>query len=358
MTHAALHTRVCELFGVEYPIVQTGMGWVSGAGLTAATAEAGGLGLLASATMDFGQLRTAIAQVKRRTTNPFGVNLRADAADIGDRVKLLIDEHVKVASFAQAPKEALIGQLHDGGVLVVPSIGAKRHAEKVLEWGVDAVLVQGGEGGGHTGSVPTTILLPQVVDAVQGRVPVIPAGGFFDGRGLVAALAYGADAIAMGTRFLLSADSAVPQAVKDYYLGKTVTQTVVTKQIDGVPHRMLETELVDEVESASGKLWALPRAGANAWRFHKLSGISLRAMTKEGLAMRKSLGLTWTQTLMAANAPMLTKAALVDGKVESGVLPSGQVVGVIDDLPTCKELIDRIMAEADKILGNLEGTSG
>ena len=135
------------------------------------------------------------------------MNLRADAADIDDRIKLLIDEQVKVASFAQAPKEALIGQLHDGGVLVVPSIGAKRHAEKVLEWGVDAVLVQGGEGGGHTGSVPTTILLPQVVDAVQGRVPVIAAGGFFDGRGLVAALAYGADAIAMGTRFLLSADS-------------------------------------------------------------------------------------------------------------------------------------------------------
>ena len=99
-----------------------------------------------------------------------------------------------MASFAQAPKEALIGRLQDGGVLVVPSIGAKRHAEKVLEWGVDAVMVQGGEGGGHTGSVPTTILLPQVVDAVQGRVPVIAAGGFFDGRGLVAALAYGADA--------------------------------------------------------------------------------------------------------------------------------------------------------------------
>ena len=209
--------------------------------------------------MDFGQLKQAVAQVKRRTTNPFGVNLRADAGDIGDRIKLLIDEQVKVASFAQAPKEALIGRLHDGGVLVVPSIGAKRHAEKVLEWGVDAVLVQGGEGGGHTGSVPTTILLPQVVDAVHGRVPVIATGGFFDGRGLVAALAYGADAIAMGTRFLLSADSAVPQAVKDYYLGKTVTETVVTKQIDGVPHRMLETELVDEVESASGKLWALPR---------------------------------------------------------------------------------------------------
>jgi NAD(P)H-dependent flavin oxidoreductase YrpB (nitropropane dioxygenase family) len=351
--HPRLHTRFCDLVGVEYPIVQTGMGWVSGAGLTAATASAGGLGLIASATMDFAQLRGAIAQVKRTTTNPFGVNLRADAADIGDRIKLLVDEQVKVASFAQAPKEALIGRLHDGGVLVVPSIGAKRHAEKVLEWGVDAVLVQGGEGGGHTGSVPTTILLPQVVDAVQGRVPVIAAGGFFDGRGLVAALAYGADAIAMGTRFLLSADSAVPQSVKEEYLSRAVTDTVVTKQIDGVPHRMLDTDLVEEVESAHGKIWALPRASANAWRFHKLSGIKVRAMAKEGLAMRKSLGLTWTQTMMAANAPMLTKAALVDGKVESGVLPSGQVVGVIDDLPTCKELIDRIVAEATDVLHQL-----
>src|SRR5882672_4111052 len=295
--HARLHTRFCELVGVDYPIVQTGMGWVSGAGLTSATAAAGGLGLLASATMDFGQLKTAIAQVKRTTTKPFGVNLRADAADIGDRIRLLIDEQVKVASFAQAPKEALIGQLHDGGVLVVPSIGAKRHAEKVLEWGVDAVLVQGGEGGGHTGSVPTSILLPQVVDAIAGRVPVIAAGGYFDGRGLVAALAYGADGVAMGTRFLLSADSAVPQAVKDFYLGKGVTDTVVTKEVEGVPHRMLHTELVDEVESAHGKVWALPRATANAWRFHKLSGIKLRAMAKEGLAMRKSLDLTWTQTM-------------------------------------------------------------
>jgi NAD(P)H-dependent flavin oxidoreductase YrpB (nitropropane dioxygenase family) len=355
--HASLHTRLCDLVGVEYPIVQTGMGWVAGAGLTAATAEAGGLGILASATMDFAQLRHAVSEVKRRTTKPFGVNLRADAADIDDRVQLLVDEQVKVASFAQAPKEALISRLHDGGVLVIPSIGAKRHAEKVLEWGVDGVLVQGGEGGGHTGSVPTTILLPQVVDAVQGRVPVIAAGGFFDGRGLVAALAYGADGVAMGTRFLLSADSAVPRAVKDFYLGKGVTDTVVTKQVDGVPHRMLDTELVEEVESGRGKVWALPRATANAWRFHKLSGISLPAMAKEGLAMRKSLGLTWTQTMMAANAPMLTKAALVDGKVESGVLPSGQVVGVIDDLPTCKELIDRIVAEASKILEDVEGSN-
>src|SRR6478736_2618043 len=322
-----LHTRLCDLVGVEYPIVQTGMGWVAGAHLTSSTAEAGGLGIIASATMDMAQLRRAIADVKAHTQKPFGVNLRADAGDVKDRIRLMIDEGVKIASFAQAPREELIATLKDNGIVVICSIGAKRHAEKVMEWGVDAVIVQGGEGGGHTGSVPTTILLPQVVDAVQGRVPVIAAGGFFDGRGLVAALAYGADAIAMGTRFLLSADSAVPQSVKEEYLGRAVTDTVVTKLIDGVPHRMLDTELVEEVESAHGKVWALPRATANAWRFHKLSGIKLTAMAKEGLAMRKSLGLTWTQTMMAANAPMLTRAALVDGKVESGVLPSGQVVG-------------------------------
>jgi NAD(P)H-dependent flavin oxidoreductase YrpB (nitropropane dioxygenase family) len=281
------------------------------------------------------------------------VNLRADATDIGDRVRLLVDERVRVASFAQAPREDLIRTLHDGGVLVIPSIGAKRHAEKVLEWGVDAVLVQGGEGGGHTGSVPTSLLLPQVVDAVQGAVPVIAAGGYFDGRGLVAALAYGADGIAMGTRFLLTSDSAVPDAVKQFYLGKPVTGTVITTQVDGVPHRVLHTDLVDDLESTGGRLWALPRALRNALEFRRMTGIRLGDMVREGLAMRKSMGLTWTQTVMAANTPMLLKAALVDGKVESGVMASGQVVGVIEDLPSCRELVDRIVNEADGVLKNL-----
>jgi NAD(P)H-dependent flavin oxidoreductase YrpB (nitropropane dioxygenase family) len=351
--HARLHTRICDLFGIEVPIVQTGMGWVAGPRLVSATAEAGGLGILASATMDFRQLQNALAEVKTRTQRPFGVNLRADAVDINDRVKLLINEGVKVASFAQAPREDLIEALHNGGVLVMPSIGAKRHAEKVLGWGVDAVLVQGGEGGGHTGSVPTSLLLPQVVDAVNGAIPVIAAGGFFDGRGLVAALAYGADGIAMGTRFLLTADSAVPEAAKQFYLGKAVTETVVTTQVDGVPHRVLHTDLINDLESTHGRIWTFPRALRNAWAFRRMTGIPLRDMAREGLAMRKSMGLTWTQTLMAANTPMLLKAALVDGKVESGVMASGQVVGVIDDLPTCQELIDRIVAEADAVLDDL-----
>jgi NAD(P)H-dependent flavin oxidoreductase YrpB (nitropropane dioxygenase family) len=353
--HPRLHTPLCDLLGVRHPIVQTGMGWVAGPRLVAATANAGALGIIASATMDLAQLRDSIAEVKSRTSNSFGVNLRADSADVNDRIAMMIDEGVKVASFAQAPKPELISRLKSAGVVVIPSIGAKRHAEKVLDWGVDAVLVQGGEGGGHTGAVPTTVLLPQVVDAVAGRVPVIAAGGFFDGRGLVAALAYGASGIAMGTRFLLTSDSSVPQAVKDYYLTKGVLDTVVSTQVDGVPHRVLRTELVDQLEGGGARLLALPRAALNALRFKRLTGTPLRDMVKEGLAMRKSLDLTWSQMVMAANTPMLLKASLVDGRTESGVMASGQVVGVIDDLPTCSELIDRIIDEAGRVLDSLTG---
>ena len=354
--HSRLRTPLCDLVGVEYPIVQTGMGWVAGPKLVSATANAGALGIIASATMDFDQLKQSISEVKSRTNKPFGVNLRADSADVKDRIALMIDEGVKVASFAQAPKPDLIARLKDAGVVVIPSIGAKRHAEKVLEWGVDAVLVQGGEGGGHTGSVPTTVLLPQVVDAVAGRVPVIAAGGFFDGRGLVAALSYGASGVAMGTRFLLTSDSSVPQSVKDYYLGKGVLDTVVSVQVDGVPHRVLRTELVDQLESGGGKLLAIPRAGINALRFRKMTGAKLGDMMAEGLAMKKSMDLTWTQMVMAANTPMLLKLSLVDGRTESGVMASGQVVGIIDDLPSCSELVDRIVTQANSVLADLAGS--
>ena len=351
--HPRLQNSLCDLLGVKYPIIQTGMGWVSGPKLVSATANAGALGILASATMDLDQLKSSIAEVKSRTTKPFGVNLRADSADVKDRISLMIDEGIKVASFAQAPKPELISRLKDAGVVVIPSIGAKRHAEKVLEWGVDAVLVQGGEGGGHTGAVPTTVLLPQVVDAVAGRVPVIAAGGFFDGRGLVAALAYGASGIAMGTRFLLTSDSSVPQAVKEYYISKGVLDTVVSVQVDGVPHRVLRTELVDQLESSRGKFLALPRAGINALKFRKMTGAKLTDMLREGMAMKKSMDLSYSQMVMAANTPMLLKTSLVDGRTESGVMASGQVVGIIEDLPSCADLIDRIITEANAVLADL-----
>ena len=345
-----LVTRLTELVGVRYPIVQTGMGWVATPKLAAATSAAGGLGILAAATMSLDELRRAVKEVRERTDAPFGVNMRADQADVSERVDLLVREGVRLASFAMAPKRDLIKRLQDGGVLVMPSIGAKRHAEKVAEWGVDAILVQGGEGGGHTGQVPTSLLLPQVVDTVD--VPVVAAGGYFDGRGLVAALAYGASGIAMGTRFLLTTDSPVPDAVKQHYLAKSVTDTIVTRQVDGVPHRVLRSELVDALESAG--VWRRTTGAVrSAVAFKKMSGTPWREIAREGLAMRKSQELTWSQVLMAANTPMLLRAAMVEGRDDLGVMASGQVVGLIDDIPSCAELVGRIVREATETLGRL-----
>ncbi len=346
----AIRTRLTELTGIRYPIVQTGMGFVAGARLAAATSRAGGLGIIGSATMTLDALRAAIAAVKARTDAPFGVNLRADAPDAAERIDLMIVEGVRVASFALAPKQDMIKRLKDAGAIVIPSVGARRHAEKVAQWGADAVIVQGGEGGGHTGPIPTSLLLPQVVSAVD--IPVVAAGGFFDGRGLVAALAYGAEGVAMGTRFLLTSDSPVADAVKQVYLGKTLTDTVVTTRVDGVPHRVLRTPLIEGLERA-GRLPGLVRAARNAAGFRKLSGLTWPDLIRQGQAMRRGTELSWSQVLMAANTPMLLKAAMVDGRPDLGVMAAGQVVGLIDDLPSCAELIDRIMAEACDCLARL-----
>lgn len=351
-THPALRTPICELFGVRYPIVQTGMGFVSGPELTAATANAGGLGILAGATLDLPGLAAAIATVRRRTDQPFGVNVRADAPDAADRIALLIRENVRVASFALAPKPELIARCKDAGVVVVPSVGARRHAEKVAAWGADAVIVQGGEGGGHTGAVPTSLLLPQVVDTVD--IPVIGAGGFFDGRGLVAALAFGAAGVAMGTRFLLTRDTTISPQVHRRYLDAGVDDTVVTSALDGVPQRLLRTEFIDRLER-SGRLRQLTRSARSAARFRQLTGTPWRHLFAEAREMRRSRQLSWGQVLLAANTPMLLRSAMVDGRADLGVLATGQVTGLIDDLPSCAELIDRIIAEAQTVLERLEG---
>jgi NAD(P)H-dependent flavin oxidoreductase YrpB (nitropropane dioxygenase family) len=342
-----IRTPLTDLLGIRYPIVQAAMGYASGPRLAAATSDAGGLGLIASATMSLAELGDAIKETASRTAAPFGVNLRADAPDAAERVGLIIARRVPVASFALAPRRELIAALKDAGVVTIASVGARRHAEKVAGWGVDAVIATGGEGGGHIGSVPTSLLIPQVAAAVD--VPVIAAGGFFDGRGLVAALAWGAVGIAMGTRFLLTSDSPVPAAVKRRYLAAGLDGTVVTRRVDGVPHRVLRTTMVDHLERGSGvgRLgWAL-RSARHAAAFRAAGGLGWREMIRQGLVLRRDTELTWAQVLMAANTPVLLRAAMVDGHPDLGLMSSGQVAGLIEDLPSCAELIEAIMAEAE-----------
>jgi NAD(P)H-dependent flavin oxidoreductase YrpB (nitropropane dioxygenase family) len=303
-------TRLTGLLGIRYPVVQAAMGYVSGPRLAAATSNAGGLGLIASATMSLAELENAITETAARTSAPFGVNLRADAPDAAERVRLIVSAHVPVASFAQAPKPELIAALKEAGVITIASVGARRHAEKAAGWGIDAVIATGGEGGGHVGAVPTSLLIPQIAAAVD--IPVIAAGGFFDGRGLVAALAWGAAGIAMGTRFLLTSDSPVADAVKQVYLDAGLDGTVVTEQVDGMPLRVLRTTMIDQLESGG-------------------------------------------QVPLATDIPVLLRAAMVDGRTDLGLMSSGQVAGLIGDLPSCAELIEAIMAEAGATLDRLEG---
>jgi NAD(P)H-dependent flavin oxidoreductase YrpB (nitropropane dioxygenase family) len=365
-----IRTPLTDLLGIRYPIVQAAMGYVSGPRLAAATSNAGGLGLIASATMSPDELRAAIAETAGRTRAPFGVNLRADVPDAAERVRLIIAGRVPVASFAQAPKPELIAALKDAGVITIASVGARRHAEKAAGWGIDAVIATGAEGGGHVGTVPTSLLIPQVAAVVD--IPVIAAGGFCDGRGLVAALAYGAAGIAMGTRFLLTSDSPVADAVKRVYLEAGLDGTVVTSRLDGVPHRVLRTTMVDQI-MRGGAVASLVRSARNAVAFRGLSGMSWPQMVRQGRALRRGTGrggtgragtgragtgrrdtgLTWAQVLMAANTPVLLRAAMVDGRPDLGLMSSGQVTGLIEDLPSCAELIEAIMTEAETCLDAL-----
>jgi len=353
-----IRTALTELLGIRYPVVQAAMGYVSGPRLAAAVSDAGGLGLIASATMSLAELEKAIEETAGRTAGPFGVNLRADAPDAAERVRLIVARRVPVASFAQAPKPELIATLKDAGVVTIASIGARRHAEKAAGWGIDAVIATGGEGGGHVGAVPTSLLVPQVAAAVD--IPVIAAGGFFDGRGLVAALAWGAAGIAMGTRFLLTSDSPVADEVKGLYLAAGLDGTVVTRRVDGMPHRVLRTTMVDQLEGrgrvgGTGGLATLARSARNAVAFRGVSGMGWREMLRQGRDMRRGSGLSWGQVLMAANTPVLLRAAMVDGRTDLGLMSSGQVAGLIDDLPSCAELIKSIMAEAGHTLDRLDG---
>ena len=352
--HPKLQTPICEKLGIDYPIIQTGMGWVSTSQLTAATSATGAIGFLATATQTFPEMKTSVREIKELTDNPFGINVRTDSPDIEERLNWAIKAGVKVVSFAQAPKPEMVKKLSDSGIVTIPTIAARRHAEKVAEWGVDAVIAQGQEGGGHTGEVPTAVLIPQVTKAID--IPVFAAGGITDGRGLVAALAWGAQGIAMGTRFLLSNESEVPAEIKQAYFEAVVTDTIRTQSIDGVPQRVINSGMVQNLEK--NRYLKFPRAVKNALKFRQATSTSFSDLLREAIAMKKNQEMTWAQIALAANAPMLTKATMVDGNYEIGIMPTGVGLGVIESAPTVSEIIEEIMTEASQCLRDLTASEG
>ncbi|GAA4105044.1 nitronate monooxygenase [Zhongshania borealis] len=348
-----LNTRITELLGCRYPVIQTAMGWVADPNLVAATGNAGGFGFLAGATIPPAQMEADILKVKSLTDANFGVNFHMYQPNAAEIIDLVIKHKIKAVSYSRSPGKDMVAKLKGAGVVCMPTIGLPKHAIKAVEMGADAVTVQGGEGGGHTGSVPTTLLLPQVVDAVGAQVPVLGAGGFKDGRGLVAAMAFGADGIAMGTRFLLTKESPVPDATKQRYLEcKNPADIIVSQALDGIQQRMILNRFLSELERASA-LKKLLIALRNGLAFRKFTGASVFGLLKSALAMSKDGELTPAQAIMSANAPMIIQKAMVDGRPDDGVLPSGQVAGVIDQLLSCEELISGLVAEAEAQLQRL-----
>ncbi len=345
-----LETRLTELLGCQYPIVQTAMGWVADPRLVAGSCNAGGFGFLAGATIPGDEMERDILRVKELTDKPFGVNFHMYQPNAADIVDLVVKHGVRAVSYSRSPGPEFIRKLKDAGVICMPTVGLPKHAIKAVELGADVVTVQGGEGGGHTGSVPTTLLIPQVIDAVGDKVPVVAAGGFKDGRGLVAALAWGADGIAMGTRFLMTEESPVPrQTLQRYVDCKDPGQIIVSKAMDGLPQRMIMNELLGELERA-GPLKKLFIAMRNGLAFRKYTGASVFSLLSSAIAMGKDDDMSAAQAIMSANAPMIIQKAMVDGEPSRGVLPSGQVAGVIDELLTCEDLINAIVREAEQRL--------
>lgn len=348
-----LETRLTEKLGCRYPIVQTAMGWVADPNLVAGSCNGGGFGFLAGATIPANEIERDILRVKELTDRPFGVNFHMYQPNAARIVELVIEHGVRAVSYSRSPGPEFIQKLKDAGVICMPTVGLPKHAIKAVELGADVVTVQGSEGGGHTGAVPTTLLIPQIVDAVGEQVPVVAAGGFKDGRGLVAALAWGADGIAMGTRFLMTEESPVPRETLQRYLDcEDAAQVIVSKAMDGLPQRMIMNELLSELERAGPlkKLWIALR---NAQAFHKHTGASLGGVLKSAWQMHRDSEIPTSQAIMSANAPMIIQKAMVEGEPARGVLPSGQVAAVIDRLLSCEELINAIVQEAEQRLASL-----
>jgi NAD(P)H-dependent flavin oxidoreductase YrpB (nitropropane dioxygenase family) len=347
-----LETPLTKALGCRLPVIQTAMGWIATPQLVAASSNAGAFGFLAAAVMQPKEVAENISQLRDKTAHNFGVNFHSFQPGAAEIVEIIIanKDRVRAVSFGRGPDAELIRKFKAAGILCIPTVGAVKHAQKMVELGCEMITVQGGEGGGHTGSVATTVLLPQVLDAVN--VPVIAAGGFADGRGLAAALAYGACGIAMGTRFMMTSDSPVPVAPKALYTKAKTEDILVSTKVDGMPQRMILNPLMRRIES-SGRIGMWKRAIESGLEMKRQTGASFLSLYRSAKGMTSHGGLSLPQAMMAASAPMLIQRAVVDGDAEGGLMATGLVAGRLTNLPSCAALLAQIEQDARARIGAL-----
>ncbi|MGQ9682691.1 MAG: nitronate monooxygenase [Anaerolineae bacterium] len=308
-----IRTPLCDLLGIEHPIVQGGMAWVGTAELSAAVSEAGGFGIIGGGNAPPDWVRAQIQGAKAHTRKPFGVNIPLFSPFVDDIVSICIEEGVKAVATGAGNPAAIIPRLKEAGILVMPVVASVALAKRLERMGADIIVAEGMESGGHIGEVTTMPLVPQVVDAVS--VPVVAAGGFADGRGLAAALALGAVGVQMGTRFICTHEC----TAHDNYKQKIVTAgdraTMTTGHSLGHPVRAIKNPMSHDFEE-------LERRGASEQEIIEFGTGRLRA-------------------------------AAVEGDMVHGSIMAGQVAGLINDVVSCRELIERTVREAEAVLRTL-----
>ncbi len=308
-----LKSRLCELLRIEYPILQGGMAWVATAELAAAVSNAGGLGLIGAGHMPPEPLRAEIRKAKALTAKPFGVNIMLMSPFVREVMQVMLDEKIPVITTGAGNPAEYIGALKENGTRVIPVVASVALARRLERTGVDAVIAEGLESGGHVGEVTTMTLVPQVADAV--KLPVIAAGGIGDARGVIAALALGAEGVQIGTRFVASQECTAHPDYKHAVIRAKERSTVVTGLAGGHPVRVLDNKLAKQFS-------ALDRRGAPPEEFDRLGAGKL-------------------------------KAAAVDGDIENGSVMIGQVAGMITKIKPVAAIIDEIIGDIPRILASI-----
>ena len=306
-----MKTRITELLGIEYPIIQGGMAWVAESHLAAAVSAAGGLGLIGGANAPAEVIRNYIREVKAVTDKPFGVNVMLMSPYADEVAKVIVEEGVKVVTTGAGNPEKYMEMWKAAGIKVIPVVASVALAKRMERYGADAVVAEGTESGGHIGEATTMTLVPQVVDAVS--IPVIAAGGIGDGRGIAAAVMLGAEAVQMGTRFLVAKECTVHQNYKDRVLKAKDIDSTVTGRTHGHPVRCLRNQMTREYVK-------LENEGKS---FEELEYLTLGTLRK----------------------------AVQEGDVTNGTVMAGQIAGMVSKEQTCKEMIDEMMAQAETLLG-------
>ncbi len=341
-----MKTRITELLGIRYPIFLSGMSWISVPKMVAAVSNAGGLGILATGPLSGAETRKAIREIRELTDKPFGANASLLFPGAAENAKILLEEKVPVINFALGKGDWLVKRAHEYGGKVIATVVSVRHAVRAQEYGCDAVIATGHEAAAHGEALTTFILIPTLADAL--KIPVIAAGGIADGRGLAAALALGADGVAMGTRLMTTKESPLHDVYKKFSIEKQATDTLFSDRFDGLFCRVMKTEAA---ERAIRRGLNLPASFFNsreiARQIHAPYWKLFLGVLATGWKNAKQLA-------FMANAFQAIHVATAFGDTKAGVLPVGQSTGLVHDEPTVAELFERIVAEAGDIRKRLD----